>query len=161
MNTTVIGGQEYALMPVGKSRFAIVDMDILPELIGRRWHYNSGYAVCLVRKKGEKRNATRMHRLIAKTPTGLMTDHINGNTLDNRRSNLRNVDAFGNNQNRPIQRRNKLGVKGVIFRRNRFTVNIKANGRDHYIGAFKAIEDARLAHNEAVVQLHGEFARLA
>ena len=57
-----------------------------------------------------------MHRLLLRTPQHLHTDHINHNTLDNRRSNLRVVTLSENNQNkRPEAPRNsKTGVRNVM-----------------------------------------------
>lgn len=55
------------------------------------WHENDqGYAVKKTRVKG-KNISIRMHSLINGTPKGLVTDHINGNRLDNRKENLRSV----------------------------------------------------------------------
>lgn len=76
----------------GVDKFALVD-DVDVELVaGIRWHVNdTGYAVN--RTHG---TTTRMHRLINKTPHKLFTDHKNGDTLDNRKSNLRTVTATEN-----------------------------------------------------------------
>ena len=40
-----------------------------------------------------------LHRLVMETPTGLVADHINHNTLNNKKSNLRNVTPYENSQN--------------------------------------------------------------
>lgn len=71
----------------GLGKFAVVDEDDVKLVTSIRWYVNdTGYAVN--RNKGV---TIRMHRLINKTPLGLVTDHKNGNTLDNRKSNLRTV----------------------------------------------------------------------
>src|SRR3990167_3020206 len=79
----------------GLGKVAIVDDEDVELVAGIRWHVNDmGYAVN--RNKGK---TLRMHRLINKTPNGLFTDHKNGKTLDNRKSNLRSVTAKENAQN--------------------------------------------------------------
>lgn len=60
------------------------------------WYMNdSGYAVRRINGK-----TTRMHRLINKTPVGKVTDHLNGNRLDNRKSNLRTCTQKENANNK-------------------------------------------------------------
>lgn len=54
-----------------------------------KWHINDqGYAIWRGVEDGEKKTI-RLHRLIAKTPHGMVTDHINHVRHDNRRKNLR------------------------------------------------------------------------
>ncbi len=57
----------------------------------------------------------RMHRIIMKTPDGLEVDHIDGNGLNNQKSNLRNVTNAKNQYNRGCRKDNKLGIKGVSW----------------------------------------------
>lgn len=73
----------------------IVDADDYDWLVNYgRWYLgDTGYAIC---QKGSKK--VRMHRLVNDTPAERITDHINGNRLDNRRENLRTVDHSENNQ---------------------------------------------------------------
>ena len=76
-------------------------------------------------------------------------DHINGNILDNRIANLREVDRAGNNRNLKLNKRNKTGKMGVRFdsRRNRWYARI---GEKH-LGSFKLKEDAISAREEAEI----------
>ena len=52
----------------------------------------------------------RLHRWVTNCPSKLMVDHINHNTLDNRKCNLRIVSHFGNQQNRKDNKSGKAGV---------------------------------------------------
>lgn len=77
----------------------IIDAEDWEKIRHIKWHKNdSGYAVWRGIKNGVKRTI-RMHRVINDTPDGLVTDHINRNRLDNRKSNLRSVTQKENMQN--------------------------------------------------------------
>lgn len=71
-----------------------------------------------------------LHRLIAKTPDNYITDHVNGNKLDNLTSNLRVVTNKQNVWNNGIRNDNTSGYRGVWFRkdRGRWQAEIKAHG---------------------------------
>lgn len=86
-----------------------------------KWHINdSGYAVWRGIKDGKKQTI-RLHRLIAKTPDGLVTDHINRNKLDNRRCNLRCVTQAINMRNRD----GVINAKGYYYSKSKCRVNNK------------------------------------
>lgn len=76
-------------LPAGKS--AIVDPADLERLKRFTWHYhrygNTYYAARLVRGKNSTYHVY-MHRQIMHCPRGMVVHHLNGNGLDNRRSNL-------------------------------------------------------------------------
>ncbi len=84
-----------------------------------------------------------------------VVDHINGNTSDNRLSNLRNVDQAGNLQNmKRMNRKNTSGFTGVSKKRNKWTAAMSLNDARVYIGTFKTKEEAYAAYVDAKRILH-------
>lgn len=101
-----------------------------------------------------------MHRLIMKAEAGEQIDHINRNTLDNRKTNLRFCTGSENQANRaPF---NKIGVKGVYLFKptGKWKAQIRNKGKVTGLGYFDDINDAAKAYNNAAVKFHGEFAYL-
>jgi len=103
-----------------------------------------------------------LHRLIVGAPVGEVVDHINGDTLDNRRSNLRVCSRAENLWNAGKRRHNTSGFKGVCFdkRDGRWYARIRAVGRVHDLGRYKTAEEAAMAYDAKAAELHGPFARL-
>lgn len=108
------------------------------------------------------------HRYIAGVREDEDVDHINLNTLDNRKENLR---IATNGQNRANSRRNRscnLPFRGVTLNRGwngskggkRFAARIRHNKKDLYLGSFHDIQEAAMAWDVAARQLHGEFGTL-
>lgn len=88
-----------------------------------------------------------------------LIDHRNGNGLDNRRSNLRQATCAQNMQNRRPKLSSKSGLKGVHRDKYRWRALIRVNGRQIYLGAFRAPEEAARAYDRAALDHYGEFAR--
>lgn len=90
-------------------------------------------------------------------------DHIDGNRLNNRISNLRLADGSQNNMNAKLRSDNTSGVKGVRWspRHKQWRVIVCAYGVAHHIGYFRELQDAAIARLEAATRIHGDFARQA
>ena len=103
----------------------------------------------------------RMHRLIMNAREGETVDHINGNTLDNRRENLRIVSASQNAINRRKRADNKSGVTGVYFSKahNRWFACINIDKKKQTIGLFKTMEEAVTARKEKEKEIYGDYVR--
>lgn len=86
-------------------------------------------------------------------------DHINGDTLDNRRENLRLASRSQNQMNRKRSKNNKTGYKGVSQRGKTFHAQITANGKKLHLGQHATAEIAFAVYCEAVKKYHGEFGR--
>ena len=94
-----------------------------------------------------------MHRVINKTPKLLLTDHINRNGLDNRKSNLRSVNYKQNAFNTGLPKNNTSGVRGVVWDKNncKWQAQIMVDQRNKFLGRFKKLEDAIQARKRAEV----------
>lgn len=103
-----------------------------------------------------------LHRLLmGVTDPKLVVDHINGDTLDNRRKNLRVCTSAQNVRNCKKSRRNTSGFKGVSLAKStgKWLAYISVNMRNKYLGSFATPEEAHAAYCEAAKKYHGEFAR--
>ena len=78
-------------------------------------------------------------------------DHINGNRLDNRIPNLRDVTKQENRKNQKIHKKNTSGVMGVYWSKDRkiWRVKISCNKKQLHIGCYKEFDDAVEARKEA------------
>jgi hypothetical protein len=110
----------------------------------------------------------KLHRYLVNAPRNKIVDHANGNTLDNRKSNLRICTHAENTRNQKISRRNTSGFKGVrclpgiTGRGNgkKYQARIRHEGKLINLGVFSTPEQAYRAYCEASKKYHGEFGRI-
>jgi hypothetical protein len=147
---TIIG--DVARVEVSLSgAYTIIDASDYDLVAGIKW--------CI--SKGGVRNTLgqALHRAILSCPTSLRVDHINGDTLDNRRSNLRIVDAAQNGWNRTRKNANNTsGFPGVSRNRNNWAAYINIRGKRVILGTFPTKESAAAARRSAELQYFGEYA---
>lgn len=119
----------------------------------------SGYlAVKVDRKK------LQVHRIVFAMVNGYLpefVDHINGIPSDNRPANLRAATCLQNNQNRRTRKDSSSGVKGVCWnsRLRKWQANVRANGKNNYLGLFTDPSKAEEVVRAFREQHHKEFAR--
>ena len=103
-----------------------------------------------------------MHRQIINPIKGMVIDHINRDTLNNCKDNLRECTNGENMKNRSIYKNNKSGYKGIRFieKSKKWVVVITNNTKKIHIGYFVHLKNAIKAYNKAAVKYHGEFANL-
>lgn len=102
-----------------------------------------------------------LHRFIMNCTQGDKTqiDHINGKPWDNRRVNLRICKKGALNAiNRPKQKNNTSGYKGVGVKGKKFNASIRVNQKLLHLGNYFTAEEAALAYNKAAYEHFGEFA---
>lgn len=155
---------DVAFVPLTRGKTAMIDAADVPLVDGVLWvcraTRHNFYAVRLV-QDGLKRRLICMHRLIMNAPPHMLVDHINADSLDNRRSNLRLATNTENTRNQRRSIRNTSGLKGVSWHKNnrKWGASIKVNGRKKYLGSFDRPEDAHRAYREAAALYHGDYAR--
>jgi hypothetical protein len=124
--------------------------------------------VRMVKTKNNKKGIYLHRFLLNLDNPKVQVDHINGNSLDNRRCNLRICKNPGQNAiNRPKQKNNNSGYKGVFLRKDKDYINkniyraaIRVNQKLIHLGNFTDKKEAAKAYNKAAMQYFGEFAYL-
>lgn len=101
----------------------------------------------------------QLSRLIMNAPSTLQVDHINWNTLDNRRANLRLCTGEQNQRNRGANRNNKTGYKGVApHHTGKFSAQLHVGKKKLHLGVFRTPQEAATAYDQAAHAIHKEFA---
>ncbi len=154
-----------------RGKYALVDDEDYDRLMEHSWAWvpatssksNKGYAV----RKGSKRKGeprtVQMHREILgiiRENDGVFVDHINLNSLDNRKVNLRLVGIQANSFNRPKPIMDCTSkYKGVMRRANqtKWTARIKFNGRHVELGSYETEEIAASVYNFASRIFFGRY----
>lgn len=148
-----------------KGYVALVDDDDFERLSQYKWMAHEKKTNTYARRNKSVNGKVKtiiMHRFIMGAPDDMQIDHIDGNGLNNQKSNLR-ICTIDENL------RNKGKIEGTLYKykglswcktKNRYKASINFNGKKISLGRFKTQEEAALAYNKAAIELHGEFARL-
>jgi hypothetical protein len=105
-----------------------------------------------------------LHRMIFMLLNGYIPkiiDHIDGNKLNNKIENLREVSQQQNCLNRKHHKNSKSPYKNVMWNESakKWAVTMQVNGKRKYFGVFEDIEFAELVAIEARNKYHGQYAR--
>ncbi len=146
----------------GKS--ALIDDDMYDALTQSSWNASSyGYATstAVVDYQGKRyRRGAFMHRIVAETPDKMVTDHIDHNTFNNQRANLRVCSSANNSKNMRRHRDNKLRYKGVFKQTlsDTYGVLIMVSGKRHYLGTYATPEIAAAWYDWGARYFHVDYA---
>jgi hypothetical protein len=118
---------------------------------------NKFYAV----RRGSNRMMLYMHKVILDLPSGSEGDHINGDSLDNQRGNLRPATRLQNLRNRKKFKTNTSGFTGVCFYKNRINLpwnaRIQIHGKFIHLGFFASAIEAAKIRNRAAKKFFGKY----
>lgn len=103
-----------------------------------------------------------LHAFLLTPPLNVDVDHIDGNGLNNQRSNLRICSHMENMANQKRHSDSKSPFKGIWRASNcdRWAAQLVFNGKKVYLGVYKNAADAALAYDKKAKELFGPFARL-
>lgn len=154
-------------IPLTQNQFALVDAEDYEYLMQWKWYAlfkpngNCFYAVRNSETLNGRRKMIKMHRLIMNNPK-INVDHIDHNTLNNCRSNLRVATHSQNMANRNSKKNGTSQYLGVGWHKvvNKWYAGISKDNKSIHIGVFKNEIDAALAYNKKAIEIHGEFANL-
>lgn len=134
----------------------IVDEEVYRDLIQYKW-YLSRYVNGTVGNK-----LLTLHRYIMQYTGKHCIDHINGNKLDNRKSNLRIVTVRQNNMNSSSGQKSISKYIGVSFNKskNKWFASIRVDGKSKHLRYFTNEIDAAKARDTATIKYYGEYGKL-
>lgn len=144
------------------NKFCFIDGEDKEKILKINWHINPVRRSFYVRAS-PRYGRCYLHRFLMMAPQNRVVDHINGNTLDNRKLNLR-VCRQGENSLNARKKRSHKRYKG-IYKTNRrqkqkWWAQIYANGISHFLGYHRTACEAAKAYDSAALLLHGEFSKL-
>lgn len=154
----------------GTRTWVTVDLEDLPKVSDYRWYEARGrtshtsYAHATVDPRPPlKRETVPMHRLLLDAPAETHVDHIDGDGLNNRRSNLRVATPMENRRNEIRERIRTNGpFKGVQWnpKARGWIAQIGPGDETHrYLGIYDCPCSAALAYDDAAREEFGEFAQ--
>lgn len=141
----------------------LIDDEDFEEVSKSTWHPETGKHNGKTYFRTERKTkGIRLHRLVMNAEKGVSVDHINGDTADNRKINLRFATTSENNRNAKKYKSNSSGYKGVSWRggrSKRWRVRIVVDGKRQSVGNYLTKEEAFEAYCDAAKRHYGEFAR--
>lgn len=150
-------------IPLTKGHFAIIDAEDYNFVMQWKWQSAQArpdaniYAKRTHRAIGGRKTIA-MHRLIMNCPDDMQVDHIDGNGLNNSKSNLRICTRLQNNLNRKINKSNATGFKGIYKHGISYCGEIGYQGKQYQLGAYNNPELAAKVYDIHALKFNGEFA---
>lgn len=144
----------------------VIDSEDWERVRKYRWYIHldsSGIVYVYANKKDEDRiKIIKLHRFIMNCPARKVVDHVDHNTCDNRKENMRICTKQQNNMNRRKGSANSSGFKGVVWHKQaqKWMAFIKVDRKHIYLGLFDDKHKAAQKYNETAIKLFGDFAYL-
>ncbi len=153
------------LIRITRELFTIVDDEDFDIISQYSWYAHKSDNNTFYARSEIDGKKVYLHRfLLGINKRSIQIDHINGDKLDNRKSNLRITDAKGNGANKKPKKNGSSKYKGVSFRKrcidNPWEASVESAGKNYYLGNFKTEIEAAKAYDAKAKELFGEFAKL-
>jgi hypothetical protein len=160
MKKIQLGGHRYKNRPI--RGYALVDDSDFGKLSKHEWSSTNHRGISYAARTLKNKRTIYMHSFLMGTPKGMCTDHIDGNSLNNQRLNLRICTNAENLRNRGKTKNNELGFKGVSFHRKtqKYRARIHKDYKEIHLGLFSTKEEAYKAYVIAANKYHAEFAKV-
>ena len=137
----------------------IIDKDDLCKIRYKKWRIDTNNRIVTGNStnKNPRRELSRL--LLDITDESLVVDHIDGNTLNNRKSNLRICTQSNNVCNKSFMSNNTSGIIGVSWdkQRRKWAPEIRIESKRCHLGRFELFEEAVYARYIAELNLFKEF----
>lgn len=165
MGEAILLGVTMKQIPLTQGKFALVDDDDFERVSQFKWnacHKRHTWYAHRSKKAKPYRYTYSMHRFIMDEPEGLEVDHIDGNGLNNQKSNLRIATRSQNACNRGKAAHNKSGFKGIFWSNKDkcWVAHITVHRQGIYLGGFKDKIKAAQAYDRAAIEYFGGFAQI-
>lgn len=140
-----------------KGMFTIIDTEDYTKIKQFCWFLKESYAKA--NSKGSvKAHNILIHRIIMSCPSGLVVDHINGDTLDNRKSNLRVCTIAQNTRNKSRESSSMSGLLGVYFiKRKGWCAKLTVLGKSYFKGYYKTKSEALTERKKLEIKYFEEY----
>lgn len=147
---------------LGRGYVALVDDEDYERVNAHKWYIFNPQLSKTTYAQRNARPVGLMHRFILDAPEGTRVDHVDGNGLNNVRSNLRLASHADNMRNRRKAVNNTSGYIGVYWdkHKSKWRARVRVNNKNNHIGYFDDLVLAAKARDTAALDLHGEFAVL-
>ena len=149
------------IIPLTQGKFALIDEEDYDALIKYKWYLSKSRKTSYAARDLNGKHLL-MHRMIMGEKNNSLIDHMDGNGLNNQKTNLRYCTNSQNCMNRGKQKNNTSGYSGVMWKKRDgvYVSQITCQGEQVHIGTFKCKHEAALAYNEKAIEFHKEFACL-
>lgn len=128
------------------------DLEDFNKIKYHRWSNHNGYIRSYI-----DGNEVLLHRVVMNAQKGQIVDHIKHKTYDNRKSQLRITDNYGNHRNKTLSKNNKSGITGVCKEKDKWHAYIWVDGKYKHLGRFYNKKEAIAARKEAENIYFGNF----
>lgn len=142
-------------------KFFMFDIEDFSIISKYTWYLsNNGYVISST-YKGNSTSVDFIHRIVMRLNSAdeRCIDHINHDTLDNRKANLRICTIQNNNCNKELLSRNTSSITGVDYIKKlmKWRARINVNGTSIHLGVFESFNDAIKARKDAEDKYYGEY----